>query len=127
MADMRTPLARVRGLGSAKDGTLHFWHSRVTSVASIPLTLFFIYLMISLNGASYEEVRAAFADPFVSIMTLATLLTVIWHMKLGMQVIIEDYFFVETMKWTLLMLNSFFSGALALISIFALLKMAFGA
>lgn len=127
MADMRTPLARVRGLGSAKDGTLHFWHSRVTSVASIPLTLFFIYLMISLNGASYEEVRAAFANPFVSIMTLATLLTVIWHMKLGMQVIIEDYVFVETMKWTLLMLNSFFSGALALISIFALLKMAFGA
>ena len=127
MADMRTPLARVRGLGSAKDGTLHFWHSRVTSVAAIPLTLYFIYLMISLNGATYEEVRAAFANPFVSIMTLATLLTVIWHMKLGMQVIIEDYVFVEITKWSLLMLNSFFSGALALISIFALLKMAFGA
>ncbi|KGF67544.1 succinate dehydrogenase [Hoeflea sp. BAL378] len=127
MADMRTPLAKVRGLGSAKDGTMHFWHSRVTSVAAIPLTLFFLVLVISLNGATYQEVRATFANPLVSVLTLATLLIIVWHMKLGMQVIIEDYIFAERMKWTLLMLNSFFTGVLALVSIFALLKMAFGA
>mgnify|MGYP003637311615 CR=1 FL=1 len=127
MADMRTPLAKVRGLGSAKDGTMHFWHSRVTSVAAIPLTLFFLVLVISLNGATYQEVRATFANPLVSVLTLATLLVIVWHMKLGMQVIIEDYIFSERMKWTLLMLNSFFTGVLALVSIFALLKMAFGA
>ena len=127
MADMRTPLAKVRGLGSAKDGTMHFWHVRVTSVAAIPLTLFFLVLVISLIGASYQEVRATFANPLVSVLTLATLLIIAWHMKLGMQVIIEDYIFSERMKWTLLMLNSFFTGVLALVSIFALLKMAFGA
>ncbi len=127
MTDMRTPLGKVRGLGSAKDGTSHFWYERLTSVAAIPLTIFFIVLMIVLNGASYEEVRATFANPFISLLTIAALATVFWHMKLGMQVIIEDYIFGEGMKFALLMLNSFFTGALALISVFALLKMAFGA
>ncbi|OCW59009.1 succinate dehydrogenase, hydrophobic membrane anchor protein [Hoeflea olei] len=127
MADMRSPLAKVRGLGSAKDGTMHFWHSRVTSVAAIPLTIFFLVLGFSLHGASYEEVRATFANPFVSVFALATLLMIIWHMKLGMQVIIEDYIFVERTKWVLLMLNSFFTGVLALLTLFALAKLAFGA
>lgn len=127
MTDMRTPLGKVLGLGSAKDGTSQFWHERLTSVAAIPLTIFFVILVIVLNGASYAEVRSAFANPLVSLLTIAALLTVFWHMKLGMQVIIEDYVFGEHMKLALLMLNSFFTGALALISIFALLKMAFGA
>ncbi len=127
MTDMRTPLARVRGLGSAKNGTSHFWHQRLTSVANIPLTIFFVVLIIALNGASYGEVRAALANPFVSLLTIAALLSVSWHMKLGMQVVIEDYVHGEGAKLVLLMLNSFFTGAVALISVFALLKLAFGA
>lgn len=127
MTDMRTPLAKVRGLGSAKNGTSHFWHQRLTSVANIPLTIFFVVLIIALNGASYGEVRAALANPFVSLLTIAALLSVSWHMKLGMQVVIEDYVHGEGAKLVLLMLNSFFTGAVALISVFALLKLAFGA
>lgn len=127
MTDMRTPLAKVRGLGSAKNGTSHFWHQRLTAVANIPLTVFFVVLIIALNGASYGEVRAALANPFVSLLTIAALLSVSWHMKLGMQVVIEDYVHGEGAKLVLLMLNSFFTGAIALISVFALLKLAFGA
>ncbi|MBZ0164863.1 MAG: succinate dehydrogenase, hydrophobic membrane anchor protein [Notoacmeibacter sp.] len=127
MTDMRTPLAKVRGLGSAKNGTSHFWHQRLTSVANIPLTIFFVVLIIALSGASYGEVRAALANPFVSLLTIAALLSVSWHMKLGMQVVIEDYVHGEGAKLVLLMLNSFFTGAVALISVFALLKLAFGA
>ena len=91
------------------------------------LTIFFVVLIIALNGASYGEVGAALANPFVSLLTIAALLSVSWHMKLGMQVVIEDYVHGEGAKLVLLMLNSFFTGAVALISVLGLLKLAFGA
>ena len=67
MSDMRTPLNRVRGLGSAKEGTDHFWRQRLTAIANIPLVIFFIGFVIANNGASYEEVRAAIANPVVTV------------------------------------------------------------
>lgn len=126
MGDMRTPLGRVRGLGSAREGTEHFWRQRLTAIANIPLTLFFLGLLISLNGAGFAETRAVLSNPFVALVLLLFVVSGLYHMRLGMQVIIEDYIHSELTKLSLLLLNTFFTIAVGAAAAFALLKMAFG-
>ena len=126
MVDMRTPLKKVRGLGSAKEGTDHFWRQRLTALANIPLTLFFVGLLIALNGGDYAAVRASLANPFVALVLALFIFSGLYHMRLGMQVVIEDYVHNEGIKVFTLMLNTFFTFAVGIASIFALLKLAFG-
>ncbi|MFC3207139.1 succinate dehydrogenase, hydrophobic membrane anchor protein [Aquamicrobium soli] len=124
--DMRTPLARVRGLGSAREGTGVFWRQRLTGVALVPLTLFFVGFLVCMNGADYAAVRSALAHPLVALVFATMLVAGLVHMRLGMQVIIEDYVHGEGAKLTLLMLNTFFTIAVGVVSVFALAKLSFG-
>ena len=126
MADMRTPLGKVRGLGSARKGTGHFWMQRATAIANVPLVLFFIGVLIAINGADYAQTRAALSHPFVALPLILMLVSVLCHMRLGMQVIIEDYVHGEPGKLALILLNTFFTVALGAFAVFALLKLAFG-
>ncbi|PZO75570.1 MAG: succinate dehydrogenase, hydrophobic membrane anchor protein [Mesorhizobium amorphae] len=123
---MRTPLRRVRGLGAAHEGTGHFWHQRLTAVANIPLVLFFVGLMVSLDGRNFTDTRAVLGSPLVAIPLLLALASILTHMRLGMQVIIEDYVHGDLAKPALIMLNTFYVVAIGAISTFAILKLAFG-
>jgi len=123
---MRTPLGRVRGLGSAKDGTEHFWHQRLTGVAALPLIIFAIALGVSFAGEPHAAVAARLGSPFVAIALIAAVISFAYHMQLGMQVIIEDYVQGEFSRVLALMGNNFFCFAVALVSAFAILKLSFG-
>ena len=123
---MQTPLNKVRGFGSARSGTEHWWMQRVTAIANLVLVVFFIFLVISLVGESYQDVTATLASPWIAIAMLALILSVTWHMRLGMQVIIEDYVHSEGRKLALLLANTFFCGAVVLTGVFAVLKISFG-
>ena len=123
---MRTPLGRVRGLGSAGTGTDHFWAQRVTSVASIPLTVGFIVIVAMLVGRSHAATVQILGSPIVALTMILFIATTVYHMWLGMQVIIEDYVNDPLLKAIIAMINTFFSCAIALTSIFAVLKLPFG-
>ena len=123
----RTPLAKVRGLGSAKEGTDHFWKQRLTAVSNFLLACFLVGLLIKLGGADHATVKRALAKPQIAIPLLLLVLSGVIHMRLGMQTIIEDYVHSEGRKVVALMLNSFFTILVGLTCVFAVLKLSFGA
>ncbi len=125
-AQIRTPLARVRGLGSAKEGTDHFWRQRVTAVSNLFLVIFAVTLVLRLVGADYAEVRGTLASPLVTVALAMLILSGVFHMRLGMQTVIEDYIHAEGLKIALLMLNTFFAIVVGATCILAVLKLAFG-
>jgi succinate dehydrogenase / fumarate reductase membrane anchor subunit len=123
---MRTPLARVRHLGSAKSGTGHFWHQRLTSVALVPLTIAVVLIVIGLLGRNHAAVVQILGSTPVAITMLLFVVTSVYHMWLGMQVIIEDYVHGEVAKLATLMVNTLFSFTVGLAGVYALLKLSFG-
>ena len=125
-AQIRTPLARVRGLGSAKEGTDHFWRQRVTAVANLFLVTFAVLLVLRLVGADYAEVRGTLANPLVTVALAMLILSGVVHMRLGMQTVIEDYIHSEGAKVVALMANTFFAIAVGATCILAVLKLGFG-
>ena len=122
---MKTPFARVRGLGTAHSGTEHFWMQRLTGIANLPLIIAFLVVIVSLVGSSQASVIATLSNPFVAMILLAALISVLIHMRIGMQVIIEDYVHTEIRKILLLMANTFFTLAVAIAAIYAILKINF--
>lgn len=123
---MRTPLKTARQLGSAKEGSDHFWKQRVTAVANLVLGLFLVWLIASLVGADHATVKAKLANPVIALGLLALIVSGTVHMRLGMQTIIEDYVHKDGSKIILLMLNTFFAAFIALTSVYAILKLSFG-
>ncbi len=124
---LRTPLARARGLGSAKEGTSHFWRQRVTAVANLFLTVFLVFTVFRLLGADQTAVKAYFSSPIAAALMILLAASATYHMRLGMQVIIEDYVHSEEPKIVLLLLNLFFTTAIALICIVSVVKLSLGA
>jgi len=122
----RTPLARVRGLGSAKEGTDHFWMQRLTAASNVVLVAFLILLLVRLAGADYATVKATLARPQNAIPLLLLVLSGIIHMRLGMQTIIDDYVHAPGRRIAATMLNSFFAAGVAITCVFAVLKLSFG-
>lgn len=125
MADMRTPLKTVRGFGSARTGTGHFWHQRLTAIANIPLIVFFLGIVIALAGKPYGAVIATLSIPIVAILLILAILSVSYHMYLGVQVVIEDYVHDEGRRTALVVANLFFTMFVALASIFAVVRISF--
>jgi succinate dehydrogenase / fumarate reductase, membrane anchor subunit len=123
---MRTPLGRVRGLGSARSGTSHFWRQRLTAVANVPLVIAFVVILVSLIGRNHAAVVQIIGSPPVAIIMLLFILSITYHMRLGVQVIIEDYVHHEGHRIALLIGNTFFAIAVALSCAFAILKISFG-
>ena len=124
--DLRTPLGRVLGLGAAKSGTGHFWFQRVTAVANVPLTIAFVVILVSLFGSNQAAAQRTLGTPLVAIIMLLFIGSITFHMRLGMQVIIEDYVHGEILRPLLVMANTFFTIAVGLAAAYAILKLSFG-
>ena len=125
-SQMRTPMRRVRGLGAAHSGTGHFWHQRVTSVAGIPLSIALVIIVVGLLGRSHAAVVQILGSPIVAIIMLLFIISITVHMRIGMQVVIEDYVHGEIVKLVLIMANTFFTIAVALASAYGIFKLSFG-
>ena len=125
-SSMRTPLARVRNLGSSHSGTRDFWRQRLTAVAMTVLIVPVIVVVLMLLGRNQAFAKQTFSSLPIAIIMLLFIIASTWHMKIGMQVVIEDYVHSEKLKLASVMANNFFCIAVALASIYAILKLSSG-
>jgi succinate dehydrogenase / fumarate reductase, membrane anchor subunit len=121
---MRSPLGRAIGLGSAKEGIEHWWLQRITAVALVPLSLWFVIAIIRLVGADSDGVREWVGNPLPAIMLVLLLIATFYHAALGLQVVIEDYIHAELTKLGLVVIVRLGCFALAVAGMFAVLSMA---
>jgi succinate dehydrogenase / fumarate reductase membrane anchor subunit len=123
---MRTPLGRVRSLGPSHSGTADFWRQRITAVAMVLLMVPVIVVVMMLLGRNQAGAAQILGSPLVALILLLFIVASVWHMKIGMQVVIEDYVQNEKLKIASVMANNFFSAAVALAAIYAILKLSSG-
>ena len=123
---MRTPLARVKGLGAAGHGVETWWLDRLQSGALVPLVIALVIILASLAGRTYAEALAVVAHPVVAILLILLVIVGANHMRLGMQVVIEDYVHDKGWKIAALAANNFFVVVVAVVCLFSILKISFG-
>ncbi len=126
MSDLRNPLQRARGLGSAKDGVQHWWRQRVTAAALLVLGIWFVLLVLSLLHGGYAAAHAALAHPLNAALMIAFLIALFWHMQLGLQVVIEDYVHTRWLGVVLQIAARFYAVLAALLAALAVLRIALG-
>lgn len=124
---MRSALKNVRHLGAAKEGVQHWWLQRVTAVAMIPLLVILLVCVLKLASGDHAAVAAAFKHPLFAVLALLSILAVFWHMKLGLQVVIEDYVHTESVKIVTLLIITFATFVAGGIAALSVLKLFFGA
>lgn len=123
---MRTPLGRVRNHGSSHSGTTDFWRQRLTAVAMILLIVPVVAIVLMMQGRNHAAAVQILGSPLVAIVLLLFIAASVWHMKIGMQVILEDYVHNEKTKLVAIMANNFFCVVVALASVYAIFKLASG-
>ncbi|MFQ5622805.1 MAG: succinate dehydrogenase, hydrophobic membrane anchor protein [Paracoccaceae bacterium] len=123
----KTDYARAHGWGSAHDGVHHFWVQRVTAVALIPLTVFFVFPFAGALGSGHEAVLATYRNGWNAFIAISFVAVSLYHLKLGLQVIIEDYVHSKPLRLTCLLANIILNGAFGIAGVFAIAKIAFGA
>ncbi len=126
MADMKTPLAKVHGLGSAKDGTHHWWVQRVTAIANLPLVIFMVVSFVGNAGKDHAAWTAWLSQPLVSVLVILFVANFCYHMRLGLQVVVEDYVHDHGAKIATMLFITFATILIASLSIFSVLSIAFG-
>ncbi len=123
---LRSPLGKVRGLGSAKEGVHHWWAQRLTAAALVPLVIWFVASVCAMAGADYEAVRNWIGSPIVSILLVLLAIAVFHHAQLGLQVVLEDYVHTEWLKIASIVLVKFAAVALGVATVFSIVKIAVG-
>lgn len=124
---VRTPIGRARGLGSAKEGTHHWWMQRVTAIALVPLALWFVASVASMAGADYVAMRAWVGQPITATLLISLIVATFYHAALGMQVVYEDYVHPHWVKVVFDIATKLVFFAFAVACIFSILKLAFAA
>ena len=124
--DLRTPLARVKGLGAAGHGVEHWWLHRMTAVSNIPLIVAFIIIVAALAFRPWEEAVRIVSRPLVALLLILCVISVTNHMRLGMQIIIEDYVHDKGLKIAAVIANNFYAVVIAVACLWAILKISFG-
>ncbi|MBL0404767.1 succinate dehydrogenase, hydrophobic membrane anchor protein [Microvirga aerilata] len=123
---MRTPLARVKGLGASGHGVEHWWLHRMTAVSNIPLIIAFVIVVAALAGSSYQDAIAIISHPLVAIILILAVISVTNHMRLGMQIVIEDYVHAKELKIAAIIANNFYAVIIAVACLYAILKVSLG-
>lgn len=123
----KTDYARAHGWGSAHEGVHHFWVQRVTAIALIPLAIFFVFPFANALGSDYETVRAIYRNSWNAFIAVSFVIVGLWHLKLGLQVIIEDYVHSKPLRLTLMLANILLNGAFGIAGVMAIAKIAFSA
>lgn len=127
MSNLRTPLSQVKGHGSAKEGTSHFWVQRLTAIGMVPLVLWLCFSVASLPGMSQLEIRTWLSGPFTAVLMILLLLTGLFHAKLGLQVVIEDYVGNHGIRTASIIALTLGCALLAVLGVFSIMRIAFAA